>query len=190
MESGVGIPRGGTTDLYSRNEKVLFKYPELVEVFRNQKAASFIVDGEVAAFEDGPSSFAKLQQRMQVRQPSAELRKRVPVCFCAFDLLFLGTHDLRQLSLRNRKELLEAVLEFKEPLRFTEHRETEGEAYYRACGDDGKVSSPEQRVRIRGRDNGSNSNASTSRSLIAGYTDPKANRLASALLVGYYERGS
>jgi bifunctional non-homologous end joining protein LigD len=68
---------------------------------------------------------------MQIQQPSAELRKRVPVWFYAFDLLFLGTHDLRQVPSRCRKELLEAALEFKEPLRSTEHRETEGEAYYR-----------------------------------------------------------
>src|SRR5258707_523932 len=84
-------------NLYSRNQKLLnSKSPELVEAFQTQKAASFIVDGEIAALEDGISSFAKLQQRMQVQQPSADLRKRVPVSFYAFDLLFLDTYDLRQ----------------------------------------------------------------------------------------------
>jgi ATP-dependent DNA ligase len=92
------------------------------------------VDGEIVTFENGVTSFAKLQQRMQVEHPSAELRKRVPIMFYAFDLLFLGAYDLRQLPLRFRKTLLKTTLEFVGPLGFTEHRDTQGEPYYQeAC---------------------------------------------------------
>jgi DNA ligase D-like protein (predicted ligase) len=187
---------GRSVDLYSRNQKLLnSKYPELVEAFGDQKAASFIVDGEIAALEDGISSFAKLQQRMQIQQPSAELRKRVPVCFYAFDLLFLGAHDLRQVPLRYRKTLLEGALEFKEPLRFTEHRETEGDAYFReACerrwegviaknGDSAYVSErSRQWLKFKC--------ITEQEFVIGGYTDPQGERVGfGALLVGYYEHG-
>lgn len=183
-------------NLYSRNQKLLnSKYPELVEAFQNQKAASFIVDGEIAALEDGISSFAKLQQRMQVQQPSADLRKRVPVSFYAFDLLFLDTYDLRQVPLRYRKSLLEVTLKFKGPLRFIEQRETEGEAYFRdACerrwegviaknGDSAYVSErSRQWLKFKC--------VNEQEFVIVGYTDPQGQRVGfGALLVGYYERG-
>jgi ATP-dependent DNA ligase len=125
----------GRTELYSRNQKLLnAKYPELVKALTNQKTGCFIVDGEIVTFERGVTSFAKLQQRMQIQNPPAELRRRVPVWFYAFDLLYLATYDLRQVPLRYRKDLLKKTIEFEGPLRFTEHRETEGEAFYReAC---------------------------------------------------------
>src|SRR5207247_3145085 len=89
---------------------------------------------EIVTFENGITSFSKLQQRMQVRNPSAELRRRVPVYFYAFDLLYLQNYDLRQLPLRYRNVLLKETLAFRDPLRRVEHRETEGERYYReAC---------------------------------------------------------
>src|ERR1051325_2105146 len=180
-------------NLYSRNQKLLnSKYPELVEAFRKQKAAAFIVDGEIVAFENGITSFAKLQQRMQIQEPSQDLRRRVPVWFYAFDLLFLGAYDLRQVPLRHRKSLLGVALKFEEPLRLTEHRETEGEAYYReACerhwegiiaknGDSAYVSErSRQWLKFKC--------VNEQEFVIAGYTDPQGERVGfGALLVGYY----
>lgn len=183
-------------DLYSRNQKLLnSKYPELIEALRKQRVASFIVDGEIAALQDGISSFARPQQRMQIQEPSAELRKRVPVLFYAFDLLFLYSYDLRQVPLRYRKELLAAALDFKQPLCFTGHRETEGEAFYReAC--------QQHWEGVIGKDGAGGYVSGRSRQwlkfkcvheqefVIAGYTDPQGRRVAFvALLVGYYDRG-
>jgi DNA ligase D-like protein (predicted ligase) len=192
----LAVRDGRSVDLYSRNQKLLnSKYPELVEAFLSQKVVSFTVDGEIAALEDGISSFAKLQQRMQIQQPSAELRRRVPVWFYAFDLLVLDRYDLRQVPLQYRKDLLEAALDFKKPLRYTEHRETEGEAFYReAC---------KQRWEgVIAKDGNSAYESDRSRQwlkfkcvneqefVIAGYTDPQGERVGfGALLVGYYERG-
>src|SRR5438874_9841360 len=119
----------------SRNQKILNeKYPELVAAFESQEQESFIVDGEIVTFLGEVTSFAKLQQRMQVQHPSAELRQKIPVCFYAFDLLYLSGYDLRPLPLRYRKELLIKTIHFREPLRLTEHHEADGEAFYReAC---------------------------------------------------------
>src|SRR5437879_6373968 len=58
---------GRKLNLFSRNQKPLnHRYPELAAAFRDQPRASFIVDGEIVAFEGGITSFAKLQGRMQV----------------------------------------------------------------------------------------------------------------------------
>jgi ATP-dependent DNA ligase len=59
--------RGRELNLFSRNRiQQNAKYPEVVEVVYQQKATSFIADGEIVTFEDGITSFAKLQTRMQV----------------------------------------------------------------------------------------------------------------------------
>ncbi len=188
---------GRRVDLYSRNRKSLNpKYPELIEALVNQKVDSFIVDGEIAALEHGISSFAKLQQRMQIRQPSAELRKRVPVTFFAFDLLFLGTYDLRQVPLRYRKQVLEAALDFKEPLSFTQHRETEGEAFYReACQHhwEGLIAKDGNSAYVSERSHRwlKFKCLNQQEFVIAGFTDPRGRRVGfGALLVAYYERGT
>jgi bifunctional non-homologous end joining protein LigD len=71
---------GSEVQLWSRNQKQLNdRYPELVAAFRTQKAERFAVDGEIVAFEGDVSNFSKLQLRMQVRHPSDELRREVPV---------------------------------------------------------------------------------------------------------------
>lgn len=188
--------RATTVELYSRNQKLLnSKYPELIQPFRKQKTDCFIVDGEIVTFDGAITSFARLQQRMQIQHPSAELRKRVPVWFYAFDLLYLDAYDLRQVPLRYRKELLQDAFKFEEPLRFTEHRETEGEAYYQeACerhwegiiaknGDSAYVSErSRQWLKFKC--------VNEQEFVIAGYTDPQGQRVGfGALLVGYYERG-
>ena len=52
----------------------------------------------------------------------------------AFDLLHLDGYDTCHLPLRYRKELQRKALDLRDPVRFTEQYETEGDAYYRkAC---------------------------------------------------------
>src|ERR1700740_1613007 len=79
-ERCLAFRHGHELNLFSRNRKRLNeKYPEIAAAFDRQKAESFIVDGEIVAFKDGITSFAKLQQRMQVEHPTAELLRKVPV---------------------------------------------------------------------------------------------------------------
>jgi DNA ligase D-like protein (predicted ligase) len=183
--------------LYSRNQKLLnSKYPELAEAFEKQQAASFVADGEIVAFADGISNFSQLQQRMQVGQPSVELRKRVPVSFYAFDLLYLDGRDLRRLPLRERRQLLERAFRFHGALRLTESRETEGEAFYReACERhwEGIIAKNAESPYISGRSRDwlKFKCVAQQEFVIGGYTDPEGARVGfGALLVGYYDRGS
>jgi bifunctional non-homologous end joining protein LigD len=171
------------------------KYPELFEAFSDHKAQCFLVDGEIVTFDNGVTSFARLQQRMQIQLPSAELRRRIPAWFYAFDLPFFGKFDLRQLPLRYRKTVLDKSLKFAGSLRLTEYRKAEGEAYYhQACkqhwegiiaknGDSAYVSN-------RSREWLKFKCINEQEFVLIGYADPQGDRIGfGALLAGYYERG-
>src|SRR3979490_2609695 len=134
-ERCLAFRRGRDLDLFSRNRiRLNAKYPEVVEAIHQQEGTSFIADGEIVAFDGVITSFAKLQARMQVEHPSAHLIRKVPVWFYLFDLLYLERCDIRQVPLRYRKQVFRNAFDFRGSLRFTEHRKTEGEDYYRqAC---------------------------------------------------------
>src|ERR1700694_4749656 len=134
-ERCLAFRRGRELNRFSRNRiRLNEKYPEVIEAIHQQETTSFIADGEIVTFDGAITSFAKLQARMQVRHPSADLIRKVPVWFYLFDLLYLDRYDIRQVPLRYRKEVLRNAFDFQGCLRLTERRETEGEDYYRrAC---------------------------------------------------------
>ena len=109
-------------------------YPELTQALAAQQADDFIIDGEIIAFEGSQTRFARLQQRLGVRHPGPDLLAGVPVFYYIFDVLWADGRDVRPLPLRERKQILRDLLTFTGPLRFTEHKDTDGEAYFReAC---------------------------------------------------------
>jgi len=182
--------------LVSRNRKQLNeKYPEVAAALRRQEMNSFIADGEIVAFKNGLTSFAELQQRMQIAHPSADLLRSVPVRFFLFDLLYLESCDTRQVALHYRKELLRRTFDFRDELQFTEHRETEGEAYYReACrkGWEGVIAKNGDSTYVskRTRDWLKFKCIQEQEFVIGGYTDPRGERIGfGALLVGFHRRG-
>ena len=75
---------------------------------------SLILDGEVVAIDEkGAPSFSQLQQRMHVSDP-ADARRRavtVPVSYAVFDLLHVNGQDTMALPLRDRRSLLEQIVE-------------------------------------------------------------------------------
>jgi DNA ligase D-like protein (predicted ligase) len=195
-ERCLAFRHGRELNLFSRNRKRLNeKYPEIAAAFARQRAESFIVDGEIVAFEDGITSFAKLQQRMQVEHPTAELLRKVPVRVYLFDLLYLDRYDTRRVPLQYRKAVLRKIIDFSDALQFTEHRETEGEAYYReACRKrwEGVIAKngASEYVSRRTRDWLKFKCVQRQEFVIVGYTDPQGERIGfGALLVGIYHRG-
>lgn len=195
-ERCLAFRHGRDLRLFSRNRKPLNeKYPEITAAFHRQEIDAFIADGEIVTFKDGITSFAKLQQRMQVEHPSADLLRRVPVWLYLFDLLYLDRYDTRQVPLRYRKELLSNTFDFRDSLRLTEHREKEGEAYYReACrrGWEGVIAKNGNSVYVsrRTRDWLKFKCILEQEFVIGGYTDPQGSRVGfGALLVGFYRRG-
>ncbi|MBD9487972.1 DNA ligase D [Ensifer sp. ENS11] len=89
-----------------------------------------IIDGEICALDEkGAPDFAALQAALSEGETDA-------LVYFAFDLLFTGDEDLRELALTQRKERLAAMLEDAgdDPhLRFTEHFETDGDAVLRSA---------------------------------------------------------
>ena len=179
--------------LFSRNRiRLGEKYPEIVAALRRQRIDSFIADGEIVALMDGITSFAKLQERMKVARPSEDLLRSVPVRLYLFDLLYLDHYDIRQVPLLYRKEILGSTFEFRDSLQFTEHRERDGEAYFRrACrsGWEGVIAKNGDSTYIsrRTRDWLKFKCRHEQEFVIGGYTDPHGSRIGfGALLLGFY----
>src|SRR5258707_921109 len=103
--------------------------------------------------------------------------------------------DEPPLPMRDRKRLLRGVLTFDDPLRFTEHRETDGEAYYReACakGWEGVIAKRADAPYRAGRTRDwlKFKCESGQEFVIGGFTDPHGSRTGfGALLLGYYHSG-
>ncbi len=163
------------------------QYPAIVEALEREPSADFIADGEIVAFENGITSFAKLQQRG---------RRRVPVYLYVFDLPRHDGQDLRALPLRERKARLRSALEFGGAVRLNPHRNGEhGEALYReACrkGLEGviakRANSPYRGS--RSRDWLKLKCHAEQELVVGGFTAPKGSRTEfGALLVGYHEDG-
>jgi bifunctional non-homologous end joining protein LigD len=193
-ERCLAFKKGYQVQLYSRNRKSLNdNYPEIVEVIRGCSQYDLIVDGEVVAFEGGLTSFSRLQRRMQVRNPDEARRSGITVYYYLFDLLYLDGFDTTNLDLHYRKKLLRRSINFKDPLRFTIHRDTEGEAYHReACrrGWEGIIAkrATSKYVHKRSTDWLKFKCVNEQEFVVGGYTEPKGERVGfGALLVGYYQ---
>ena len=180
--------------LLTRNDRdVTGTFPEVADALRAQKADGFVVDGEVVAFRDGQTSFSMLQQRLGVAHPTPALIKDYPVTYYIFDVLFADGQDTRGLPQRERKERLHALLDFAGPLRYTEHRAGDGEAFYRqACVDgwEGLIAKRADAPYAEGRTRNwlKFKCISGQEFVIGGWTDPQGTRQGlGALLVGYYD---
>jgi len=185
---------GDQVRLMTRNRKMVSStYPELVETLGAQQSGDFVVDGEVVAFSDGQTRFAQLQQRMQQARPSADLIRSVPVQYYLFDVLWADGTDQRPHPLRERKQRLHQLLDFADPLRFTEHRVGDGVAFYQeACrqGWEGLIAkradAPYQAGRTKDWLKFKCEN--NQELVIGGFTDPQGTRTGlGALLLGYYD---
>ena len=92
-----------------------------------------LIDGEVVTLDDqGHPNFQRLQQRARLRRPIDIRRAAVesPATLYAFDLPALEGYDLRTLPLVERKALLARVVPPAGPLRYLDHIETQGAAFF------------------------------------------------------------
>jgi bifunctional non-homologous end joining protein LigD len=188
--------RGREVQLLSRNKKNLNEtYPELVEAVEAQPRHHFIVDGEIVAFEGGITSFSRLQGRMQIKNAEEARRSHIRVYYYLFDILYLDGYDATRVPLKERKALLRGALRFKDPLRFTVHRNSEGEAYLReACrkGWEGLIAKRAHSPYVQSRSTNwlKFKCVQQQEFVIGGYTDPQRSRIGfGALMIGYYDNG-
>jgi bifunctional non-homologous end joining protein LigD len=188
---------GNRVRLLTRNQKALNDtYPELAEAMEQQAPTDFVADGEIVAFDGGVTSFSRLQARMQIKDAEQARQSPVSVIYYLFDLMHFDGHDLSALPLRDRKALLKRVCSFSDPLRFTPHRDTNGEAYLKeACkkGWEGLIAKRADAPyrHARSRDWLKFKCVQGQELVIGGFTQPKGERVGfGALLVGYNENGA
>jgi DNA ligase D-like protein (predicted ligase) len=187
---------GSGVRLFSRNRRLLNNtYPEVAEAIASETLGDFVVDGEIVAFDGDVTSFSRLQQRMQLTDPVAARMTGIEVFYYIFDLVHLAGYDTTAVGLRHRKSLLWHALTFGDPLRFTMHRDTEGEAaYHDACarGWEGVIAkrADSPYVQRRSTDWLKFKCVNEQEFVIGGFTEPHGSRVGfGALLVGYYENG-
>jgi DNA ligase D-like protein (predicted ligase) len=184
----LAIRDGDGLRLLSRTARLMNgQFPELVEALERERSDDFVADGEIVAFENGITSFSRLQRRG---------RERVPVFLYLFDLPRHDGEDLRELPLRERKARLRRALDFSGPVRFNPHRNGEhGEELYREACEKGlegviakRADSPYRST--RSRDWLKLKCSAEQELVIGGFTAPRGSRTEfGALLVGYNEDG-
>lgn len=106
---------GGTElHLISRNgNDMTASYPELTEVIERLQVGSAILDGEIVALNSqARPDFGLLQTRMKLtRKTDVEAaRKKTPVHFMVFDLLYVDGESLLEQGFDERRRRLEEVL--------------------------------------------------------------------------------
>ena len=86
-------------------------YPELDSLAGALGGRSAVLDGEIVAFDErtGRPSFQRLQRRMHVRQPGAQLRRDVPIQLLLFDVLWLDGELVAERPQTERRKVLEEL---------------------------------------------------------------------------------
>ncbi|GAB3600733.1 ATP-dependent DNA ligase [Microbacterium tumbae] len=115
----IGTWADGRMSLRARSgTDITARYPELAaDGAPHLPVADAVVDGEIVALDaSGRPSFHRLQNRMHLTKPREIEREvvRTPVAYHLFDLLRLEGRDLSRVPLRDRRALLEALVESAE----------------------------------------------------------------------------
>jgi len=171
------------------------RYPEVRTAVSAQRAGRLLLDGEIVAFDGEQTSFGRLQQRLGVRAPTADLVSAYPVVYCVFDLLELDGEDLTGRPLLERRARLERAIRLREGLQLSDASRGDAERRFaEACrsGWEGLIAKRADAPYARGRSRDwlKLKCAWEQELVIGGYTDPRGSRIEfGALLVGYYEDG-
>jgi DNA ligase D-like protein (predicted ligase) len=178
----IAIRDGGKVKLQSRNDLDL-GFSAIAEAVAEQKGR-FAIDGEVVALVGDQTSFEQLARRGH---------DAVPLTYYVFDILWIDGEDVRSKPLRERKQLLKDTIDFHDPLRFTEHRNEGGVAYFQeACrkGWEGVIAKRADSVYTssRSKDWLKFKCEQGQELVIGGFTEPRDTRIElGALLLGVYE---
>lgn len=182
------------TRLYSRTGRdVTVAFPEVAEALERQAATSFVVDGEVVAFEGSRTSFARLQPRIHVSNAAKARRTGIAVYYYVFDVLEIDGNDARPLPLLDRKRLLRDLLAWDDPVRATPHRVHADEEWFtEICrrGWEGLIAKRADADYAAGRtDRWLKFKCEQGQELVVvGWSEPTGSRVGlGALLLGYYD---
>jgi bifunctional non-homologous end joining protein LigD len=184
--------------LVSRNQNDLTpRYPELKDMGKFIQTKAAILDGEVVALdEEGRASFTLMQQRTGFRPHGRRgaANADVPVCYYAFDLLYLDGYDWRRVPLEERKAKLASLLTPGDSVRYSDHYEAQGKALFEMAREkklegilakkrnsfyEERRSREWLKIKIRNR----------LECVVGGYTEPEGSRAHfGSLVLGLYDK--
>jgi bifunctional non-homologous end joining protein LigD len=173
--------------LYSRNGISFDKKFQPIVVSLRKFGFDAVVDGEIVVVDDqGRPDF----QMLQHYQDSG----RGHLLYYVFDLLYFRGHDLTNLPLLRRKELLKKILPSASKVRFSDHVSKEGVLFYSVVkekGLEGIIAKHSQSVYEAGRRSRQWLKVKTrltQEGVIAGFTEPGGGRIYfGALVLGVFE---
>jgi len=121
-----------------RNKKLNSIYPELKDIYKQAKVRC-LLDGELLILKDGKPDFFEVQRRSLMANPvKIEIAsKKLPVCFIAYDILYLKDKQIIDLPLMERKKLLPENITESDHITISRYIETEGVALYNAAQNQG-----------------------------------------------------
>ena len=178
----------GKCHIYSRNGKEWTDaFSRIADAVARLPVTSAWIDGEIIVNDaNGRSSFQALQNVLSAESGAKPL-------YYAFDLPYVDGYDLRDAPLVERKRLLRTIVGDAPLVRFSDHVEGDGPAFFQqACrmGLEGIVSkrADSRYQAVRGRNWQKIKCALRQEFVIGGYTDPQGARSGfGALLLGVYD---
>ena len=195
------VYRGKPGDVYiqSRDSRPLDRYfPELHDELAKALPDRCVVDGEIVIATRNGLDFDLLQLRLHpAASRVAKLASETPSSFVAFDVLAAGGNDLRNKPQRDRRELLEKLLDgVSPPVHLTPMTRdvktaTEWLARFEGAGLDGVIAKPDEGMYESGkRAMFKIKHARTAECVVAGFRwhkEGKDERVGS-LLLGLYDK--
>jgi DNA ligase-1 len=106
------IVRNGEVHIWSRGEELMTeKFVEFGEL-KNKLHNGTVIDGEILPFKNGKiMAFADMQKRIGRKNLSKKILQDVPLCMMCYDLLEMNNEDIRNKPLRERRALLEEIVQ-------------------------------------------------------------------------------
>ncbi|MEM6801959.1 MAG: ATP-dependent DNA ligase [Bacteroidota bacterium] len=104
------IKRAGELFVWSRGEELVTdRFPEYSALLEELPDGT-VIDGEVLPFKEGrPLPFQVLQTRIGRKKPGKKTLEKAPLILMAYDLLEENGIDIRELSMEERRNKLEAI---------------------------------------------------------------------------------
>lgn len=179
--------RDRNVSLYSRKQISLKKkFSPIVESLQKFRFEA-VLDGEIVVVDDqGHPDFQMLQDYQKTG--------RGHLLYYVFDLLYLQGHDLTNLTLLRRKELLTKILPFDPKIKFSDHVWKDGILFFNTVkgkGLEGIIAKHSQSVYRMGRRSRQWLKIKmrlTQEGVIAGFTEPRGRRKHfGSLVLGVYE---
>jgi bifunctional non-homologous end joining protein LigD len=126
----LAINANGKLSLYSRRRKSFNRqYQQVFDALRDLPKNT-VVDGEIVALD------GKGRPNFNFLQHSRSQAKRI--CYFVFDLLVYNNHDLTQLPLTERREILKSTLKFQSlQIRIADYFETSAETMLQSAREQG-----------------------------------------------------